>query len=244
MLLITTLETFYQREKKMLSSIDKYKKYLSDKKVQKQIEKAQKKIEKHQLSIEAKRERAIQKSKDDIMSKYEKQQARFLSRANRELEKQIRKAIGRKPLKKKERSMKQKALAEFQKYCKLARCNVKTGLLTLVDTGEVVKWNDKKVNAWHYYPKHNYPHLAFDLDNCRPISRMTNKLQGDNVGLRRRPQLALAMGSMNINRLDDRAKGKKAENVIYDNNFYNTMYSQLKELNRVRLIKLFDNWII
>lgn len=147
MLLITTLETFYQREKKMLSSIDKYKKYLSDKKVQKQIEKAQKKIEKHQLSIEAKRERAIQKSKDDIMSKYEKQQARFLSRANRELEKQIRKAIGRKPLKKKERSMKQKALAEFQKYCKLARCNVKTGLLTLVDTGEVVKWNDKKVNA-------------------------------------------------------------------------------------------------
>lgn len=227
-----------------MKALEKYQKFLSDKKVQKQIEKAHKKIEKHQFSIEQKKTVALQKSKEDIMSKYEKQHARFLSKANRELEKQIRKAIWRNPLKKKERSMKQKAFAEFQKYCRLVRCNPKTWLLTLIDTWETVKRNDKKVNAWHYYPKHNFPHFAFSLLNCRPISRQCNRMQGDNVGLRRRPQLLAVIWTNRLAELESEAENKLLKNEIRDNNYYQQQYDKYHTLNKSLLLKLVDNGVV
>lgn len=107
----------------MLDAIEKYKKYKSDKKVQKEIAKAQKKIEKHRNRIEAKKILALQKSQDDINSKYEKQHARFLRRSNEQLEKVIRRSINLKPLRERELSMKQKAYREFQLYCRISRAD-------------------------------------------------------------------------------------------------------------------------
>jgi len=202
----------------MLPSIEKYKKYKSDKKVQKEIEK-------HQLSIEAKRTRALQKCKDDIMSKYEKQQARFNSRANRQLEKKIRQVIWRKPLKKKEPSMKQKAFREFQLLMRLVNAD-DDGHVTLVDTGQRVHYT--KCDAGHYYPKKNYPHLAFEGINCYPISKNTNKLQGDNVGIRWREQLLNRIGQEEMDKLDALANDQKAKSEVLDNNYYRKMYDWFK----------------
>lgn len=212
----------------MLQSIEKYKKYLSDKKVQKAIAKAQEKIEKHQLSIERKKTLALQKIKDDINAKYEKQHARFLRKSNEQLEKVIRRSIKLKPLKKKELSMKQKAFKEFQLYCRISRANSRW-YVTMVDNLKDVHYTE--CQWWHFYPKHNYPHIAFNQLNCRPISRQCNRMQGDNVWERWRDNLVLITGKMPVLGLDELASDKDAKNQIFHNTYYREQYEYYKARN-------------
>ena len=40
-----------------------------------------------------------------------------------------------------------------------------------------ILWNS--VDAWHCFPKHNYPHLIFYKDNVRPQTKFWNKMQLD-----------------------------------------------------------------
>lgn len=219
----------------MLDAIEKYKKYKSDKKVQKAITKAQEKIARHQLSIERKKILALQKSQDDVNIKYEKQRARFLRRSNEQLEKVIRRYINVKPLKKREVSMKQKAFKEFQLYCRISRADDRW-YITMVDNLKKVHYTECQ---WgHFYPKHNYPHIAFSAINCRPISRQCNKMQWDNVGERWRDNLVLMIGKMPVIELDELAGDKDAKNQIFHNTYYREQYEFYKAKNAIEKRRL------
>lgn len=221
----------------MLDVIAKYKKYKSDKKVAKEIDKAQKKIEKHRLSIEAKKITALQKLKDDINAKYEKQHARFVSRSNKQLEKVVRRAIWRKPLKKKEKSMKQKAFAEFQLYARISRAYSRW-YVTMVDNLKRVHYTE--CQWWHFYPKPNYPHIAFNPLNCRPISRQCNRMQGDNIGDRWRDNLVLLIGKMPMLELDSLARDKDLKSRVLDNTYYREQYELYKAKNELERKRLWE----
>ena len=71
-----------------------------------------------------------------------------------------------------------KAYKYFQMYIRLLRAD-NDGYLTLACSGKRVLRT--KCNAGHIYSKHYYPHIAFNIENCYPISAMTNKIQGASI---------------------------------------------------------------
>lgn len=77
--------------------------------------------------------------------------------------------------------IKKEAFSIFQLYIRISKSD-KKGFVKLVDTGKQVYYTE--CDAGHYYPKSSYPQLAFYEDNVRPISKFTNKAQGDNIGTR------------------------------------------------------------
>lgn len=225
-----------------IETLQAYKRYKDDKKVQNLLAKKQAELKKRQLSLEAKKQEAIEKAKEAISIRYEKQLAKIAKSKQRELNKQIRKVVNLKPNKPKKKSdakMKQNAYQEFQKYSKLSRMD-KDGYVILVDTGERVYWRD--CDWWHYRPKHNYPQLAFELDNVRPISKWTNKMQGDNVGIRWYDGMYDMVWAERYQELSSIADDKREKNrcVKRDRNFYNDIYQDYKQRNTALLAKL-DN---
>jgi hypothetical protein len=93
--------------------------------IQKSFNFMNKSIEKHKVSLEQKKQIAIEKYKVDITSRYEKQHARFEKQRQKTLDRNIRKIQGKKPLKKNVAIVKrkQKAFSEIQGYSKLSRAN-------------------------------------------------------------------------------------------------------------------------
>ena len=164
-----------------MDSLSKFYKYKNDKKIAKEIAKKERQLESRKLSFQKRQQELIENYKVGLSAKFERKLRSIELRKQRELVSFIRKSLGRKPLKQKMPSVakiKNKAHSAVQKYAKLSKMDAE-GYVTLMDTGERVKRNDPKVNAGHLYGKKNYPHLAFCLDNIRPISRRTNKKQGD-----------------------------------------------------------------
>jgi hypothetical protein len=106
-------------------SIEKRKKYKSDKKIKSEIEKRQKQIEKQKLSIERKKLLAIEKFTTAQTLKSEKKIARIIKNKQRKLDIFIRKEKNLKPLKNKEnvKLRAKKAKAEICKYSKLFRAD-------------------------------------------------------------------------------------------------------------------------
>lgn len=79
-------------------SLDKYKKHKEDVKMKRILAKKQAEFEKRQLSLEQKKQQAIEEYKQAQSIKYEKQLAKLTRAKQRELDKQARKIIGKKPL--------------------------------------------------------------------------------------------------------------------------------------------------
>jgi len=74
------------------------------------------------------------------------------------------------------------AFKEFQLYCKLFRSWSKDWKIYVLAYDILVVRSIHSVQWWHVYSKYNYPHIAFDVDNCRPILPSTNKSQFDKIG--------------------------------------------------------------
>ena len=119
--------------------------------------------------------------------------------------------------------IKNKAHSAVQKYAKLSKMDA-DGYVTLMDTGERVKRNDPKVNAGHLYGKKNYPHLAFCLDNIRPISRWTNKKQGDMYWYEWADNVEAKIGAEKFYIMQKIADDKIHKFIIYDHAYYQKQY--------------------
>lgn len=71
-------------------------------------------------------------------------------------------------------AVKKEAFAIFQLYIRISKSNNK-GFVVLLDNKNTVYYTE--CDAGHFYPKSNYPQLAFTVDNVFPISKYTNKAQ-------------------------------------------------------------------
>lgn len=201
--------------------------YKQQKRIEKERLKREKMIEKRRLLLNKKRTEAIEKAKVHISSKYEKQLLKYKKQQEIMLEKQKRKIKWKKPLKKHQKKIKwkQKAFSEIQKYSKLSRSNNKWYVLQ-VDTWKVVKWN--KCQWWHMYPKKNYPQLAFDINNIRPISPRWNKKQADNIAdwIDNTP-----LKEKTKEKLKRKSKDKELKNKVKSSVDYMELYEKYRKLN-------------
>ena len=129
---------------------------------------------------------------------------------------------------------KQKALKEIQKYSKLSRAVYSTEWPKVFLTDKLV-WVKltSTVNGWHVYSQKNYPQLAFDERNIRPISSQENRRQGDTTAERK----------VNIPRedreyIEERSKDKSMKRKTYTHNDYVTIYEKYKAKNLAECSRL------
>lgn len=127
-----------------------------------------------------------QKQSDKIKEQYKKKLDRRYNKRLRTIEQKakdkqrIEKAIKKgKPIEKKDKTKtlsryKNEAFSIFQLYIRISKSNNK-GFVVLLDNKNTVYYTE--CDAGHFYPKSNYPQLAFVVDNVFPISKYTNKAQ-------------------------------------------------------------------
>lgn len=150
--------------------------------------------------------------------KLEKRTKKIVSEYNRKRIDKKKLILG-KPIKEKvekKSKEKSKALKEIQLYSKLSRIEIRDWVLMvwLADKNIYtdlldVEWNIRSdIQWWHCYPQKNYPQLAFDINNIRPISILTNRRQKDTIGewkknLPTETQIHLEKKSQEIKQLRD-----------------------------------------
>lgn len=165
-------------------SLDKYKKHKEDKKLKKIFEKKKAEFEKRQLSLEQKKQQAIENYKQAQSIKYEKQLAKLAKTKQRELDKQARKVLNKKPLKqtKSRWHLVRQLDSIFSKYIRLSYAN-KDWLVQCVTSGKRYHW--KEIQCGHYISRSNYKYRR-DEKNCFPQSYHDNVILSWNYKVYRK----------------------------------------------------------
>lgn len=162
-------------------------KYKQDLKIENEKKKRLDMIEKRKVSLETKRQEARSTEKSAIDVRFAKKMKAYRKMQLKQLDKKTREIKWEKPLKKNEKKqmsmkkLKQSVFANFQ-WC--IRFDAKDNYWYVSPIDKPMDrrmWNDR-IDAWHVYPKHNYPHLVFYKDNVHCQTKMWNKMQLDWVG--------------------------------------------------------------
>ena len=114
-------------------------------------------------------------------------------------------------------AVKKEAFAIFQLYIRISKSNNR-GFVVLLDNKNTVYYTE--CDAGHFFPKSNYPQLAFVVDNVFPISKYTNKAQWDNVGIRRKDSILQQLGEYRYNKLEALATDAAAKAQIRKKEYY------------------------
>ena len=96
-----------------------------------------------------------------------------------------------------------------------------------VDTDVMVHYS--KCQGGHLYPKHNFPQLAFVIENVRPISAFGNKRQGDQIGYSRMDKTPLTLKEKQT--LKEISENKSLKNIRLTTEDYRAIYEKYKEIN-------------
>lgn len=129
--------------------------------------------------------------------------------------------------------LKSKAFSQFQLRCRLSRAN-KDLKVRCIDIQQ--RRHYKECQGWHYYGKFNNPRLAFDPLNCRPITKETNKAQGDQEWLLRKDNLILHIWQERFNNLE--RASKEVVFVTRDRSYYEKKLAYWSELVRIEKDRL------
>ena len=132
-------------------------------------------------------------------------------------------------------NIKTKAINEFQKRSKLVRADSE-GTVLLADKLLRVHW--KESVAWHYFPKQNFPHMIFDIDNLWPITSWTNYNQLDAEGTIWKRQLIIVIWQERFDSLEQKANAKEGKGVIMGDREYQRIYDHYKAENAVHKKRL------
>ena len=147
------------------------------------ISKYNTKIQQKKLVLDRKYAKMMSNRKEKLDTRKEREMSRFESKMKKKMDIELHNLTAKRPKKmpvdKWFKKDKQQAFAEFQLYCKLVRAeNIGWKIMCFaIDTQR--RLGIKKVQWGHIFSKHNYPQLAFYVNNCRPITPMANKLQWD-----------------------------------------------------------------
>lgn len=215
-----TINDEYKKEKAKQQLIDKHKKYL----------------EKQKDTLLKRQKQQIAKASQKIKLRYSKRIKRIEDSKNKKLNNDLRTLEWKAPLKKNMPSesristkVKQKAFVMFQLRCRLSRADSEW-MVMLLDRWYKVHY--KTCDAGHYYPKSSYPHIAFEPDNCRPISKFMNKQQWTLVWLQRNEWLVKTIGAKRMDRLKAMSNDKENKNKV----MYSSYYAEQLELREKLVI--------
>lgn len=125
--------------------------------------------------------------------------------------------------------VKSKALKEIQKYAKLSRAYIFWWVIMIfLYDKQISVVLDKKVNWWHVFSQRNYPQLAFDIRNIRPISSWGNRKQLDTTAER-----IVNIPDKDQEYLKQKSIKKLDKNTIRDRKFYIEIIEKYKKLNEI-----------
>ena len=203
------------------------------------IAKYNQKMYNKKLVLDRKYAKMINLRKEKLEFKKSKEIERFEKRRKKAMETELHnlthKRQRKQPKDQTVSKVKAKALTEIQKYTKLSRAVLTDNwiVIQVMDKMEQVPL-DSKVNGWHVYSQRNYPNLAFDIKNIRPITSWWNRKQLDTTG-ERIVNLPIKIQKYLIKRSNEPKKKQ-----IRNRAFYEWIIEQYKALNRVEEIRL---WI-
>jgi len=226
----------------MPTTLEINQKFKEKQKIEKAADKLSKKMQKRSISIKKQYEELRAKQIAKINFKYDKKLGKRLNKLVSEYDKkrirEKKKILGKEakavmPTKKK---MKDKALEEIQRYAKLSRAGITSDWVFIniwdKSTPAIVELT-KHVNWWHVYGQKNFPHMAFEIDNIRPISWFSNKMQGDQIA-----QWKVNLPMDIQNRLEILAADKESKNQIRDHKFFQDIIDKYKALNEIEYKRL------
>lgn len=162
-----------------------FTRYKEEKSIEKIKQKTQDKINRHKQRQKIQLKKNIAKMEELAKKKKSNQILRFEFKAWKIAENKARKLMGINQTQKTKdpeglKYRKNKAFCAFQKRARLSRIPAKNHYGINFDNQSAyapTEWSD-----WgHIFSKSKYPHIAFLPENCRPISQMGNKMQGDQV---------------------------------------------------------------
>jgi len=173
----------------------------------------------------------VKNATDKIKERYDIKLARALSKAEKQYERRKNRQIKVKVYKKEVKlvvpkaTWKSKAFKEVCKFAKLCRADSKW-MVTQVDTGKLV--HRSECVGGHIYPKGNFPHMAFLVNNIRPISMRWNKKQLDNIAnwIDNTP-----LAEEDKESLKAFSKNEFAKNKLRDSQYYQEMFELYKSKN-------------
>jgi hypothetical protein len=93
------------------------------------------------------------------------------------------------------------------------------GMVLQVDTGKRV--HRSECVGGHIYPKGNFSHMAFNLDNIRPISSYGNKKQLDSIADRLDK---VPLPQFVKDTLKEQSTNQLAKNQLRDTPYYKNLY--------------------
>lgn len=221
-------------------------KHNPQKEIEKQkIQKQQLKLEKQLLKRIETTKKLYQKNFENKLNKIKEQNEKKLQRRLNQINKQYnqRKINKKKEIKwqkivkksVKEKSWKKKAFEAIQYLSKIARADW-DWLVLQRDTMKVVHWAE--CQWWHIFPKKNYPHMAFLLDNIWPISQWWNYKQLDNIWYER--WFNTWIGMKRLAELEEMSKDKLAKNRIITEFDYMWYYQKAVDMINIEEKRL---WI-
>lgn len=217
-----------------MTTLETNKKYKEQQKILKQQELLDEKLNKRIENEKLKYDKLKTLRVSQVISQYDKKLEKSISKCKRIYKNKkidTRKKILWKPVKFRwptDAKIKQRAFNMFQSYCRISRADSKLKVV-LMDTGQK-KWY-QWCDGWHFYPKHNYPQLAFEVDNCRPISKRMNKRQWDMIWYEWADRLIQEIWILRYNELEKIANDSLLKNIVRDRNYYQ------KQLDKFTLLK-------
>lgn len=205
-----------------MKTIDQNKAYKLKQKIEKSVLTNTEKYHKRCIAERMKYERLKELQVSKITIRYDKKLEKRLSKIGKIYDRSRinkKKKILGKEIKIKLPSlgkMKEKALTVIQLYAKLNRAVLlTTGIRIYLYDKQIRVYLDKNVNWGHVYGQRNYPNMAFEVDNIRPISSWSNKQQWDQIA-----QWKENLPKDIQNKLWNFSKNLEAKNKLRDHKFY------------------------
>lgn len=207
--------------------IDTNTKYKLEKKKQAELEKRkQKRLD----LIEKNKKKAI----EEVERRYTRKAEIKIKKIEKSVKDNYRKTIEKlvwktpKPKKQSIKKIKQKAKDEFCKFCKISRADG-YGYVITMDTKQ--RKHRTETVGWHLRPFQNYPQLAFEVDNCRPITQGTNRRQADSFWEERSQNVENELTIEKFMFMKKLARDKQLKNIKRDSKYYNDLYEYYKREN-------------
>ena len=233
--------SFYNQNKNM-DSIETNKRWKEEQKLLKMEEKARDGREKMILKRRSYRDGLHANAQEKVASLYGVKQAKDIAKRSKTHDKKRHKKImnqkrlikGNKEIKYKKkdkgvRRSKNRSFSEVQKHARLLKCDDNGDLIT-------IDWQPRRWNGCqggHMYPKYNFPHMIFEIDNIRPQTARSNKKQLDTVNHELLEEVKIRIWQKKYDALIKRANNNtlKAKYRIKPAEYYDKKYRKYKKLN-------------
>lgn len=226
-----------------MDTLKNFKDYKLQRKAEKIKSETLKKLEKNRLSLLDKSQESIKKYINDINIQYQKKTTKYMNKLTKQSQRKINNLIRLdkwkeiKVYKEKDnwKLWRKKSIAEIQLHSRLSNMDKNWNIFTMD-----LKWRHYTAcSGGHYRSKHNNPQLVFEIDNIRPITGRTNKIQWDQPWYMRKDKFIEKIWQNRYDELDaisnDKELKEEHKKLNHNVEYLKEQYHKWKKANDILL---------